>query len=914
MTIEPGSRLAHYEIVSLLGRGGMGEVWRAKDTKLGREVAIKVLPTEFTKDSERLARFEREARVLASLHHSNIALIHGIEESDGTKFLIMQLAEGEDLSERLRRGPIPVDEALPIARQIAEALDVAHERGVIHRDLKPANVKVDAEGHVTILDFGLAKAMDVDEGDSDISNSPTMLRAATHSGVILGTAAYMSPEQARGKKVDRRADIFAFGVVLWEMLTGRRLFLGETVSDTLAAVLTKDADLEALPAETPMSIRRLVARCLDRNPKRRLRDIGEAVIVLEGAIAGEGDAEAPTQIIIPSKRRSEVIAWAVAAVAVIALATVLVFRPRVEPATPIDLAVRTEPIPGGRMPSSRQGISFAISPDGQTLVFMGQPGHSDEGAATTGGGRGGLWLRKLGDLAVTPIAGTDGARSPFFSPDGEWIGYFSSDALMKVAVAGGSPMTLCKLTGADARGAAWGNDGVIVFARDFEGGLFRVSADGGELQGVTTLDATANERSHRWPQFLPDGHSVLFMAQIRGHRYDESVFKVVDLENGEVRSVGRGGAFPRYVRSGHLAWLRENTLFTASFDLGKMQITGSPRPTVENVMSSVEREAGDDGSAQFDVSTTGVLVYRNAEGTTRSRRLVILDSSGKVIARGSRKDEYRDVALSPDGSQVATVSGDGDVWIWDSARDTMSRFTFEGEASSPLWSPDGRSIVYSTVRGGKTVLAIRSADGSGDPRDLLQTTQALGATSWSPDGKTLIASRFEKSFDVIAIPLTDGKAGEPVVILGTPAAELMGSISPDGRWLAYMSNESGSAQSFVRPLAGSGGRWQVSEGAGISPHWIRGGREIVYWSGPARQYFGVDVDPSSGTPKFGRAHGLFAGMEADVARAGGWDAASNADRFVFAIPDDDATEQTSSVVIVTDWFDRLKKLEPAKAR
>jgi Tol biopolymer transport system component len=916
MQLEPGTSLAHYEVVAPLGAGGMGEVYRARDTKLGRDVAIKILPEEFTRDTERLGRFEREARVLASLHHPNIASIHGIEESGGRKFLVMQLAEGEDLTGRLTRGAIPVDEALPIAREIAAALDVAHERGVIHRDLKPANIRVGGEGHVTILDFGLAKAMDIEEGDSDLSNSPTMVRAATHAGVILGTAAYMSPEQARGKKVDKRADIWAFGVVLWEMLTGRRLFLGETVSDTLAAVLTKEADLSALPAETPASIRKLVARCLERDPRRRLRDIGEATIAIDDAIAGVGAAGGEAKAVKSSRGASAKIAWTVAAVAVIVLVAALLLRPGEEPVTPVGLSVLTQPVPGGVM-SSRRGPAIAISPDGRAMVFVAREARSgSEGdGPADGASERMLWLRRTGDLAATPVPGTEGALAPFFSPDSRWIGFFSPRALMKVAVEGGSPLTLCETDGSTARGGTWGRNGVIVFAPDWESGLVKVSEDGGEPQPVTTLDDTANERSHRWPQFLPDGRSVLYMAQIRGRSYGESHIKIVDLESGNVKSIMEGGSFPRYISSGHLAWVKGHTLLVAAFDLGKMEVAGSPRPAVENVMSSVENEANDDGTAQYDFSETGVLVYRTGGDTARNATLALLDGSGKVVARGSRKEQFRELSLSPNGTQVAAVQSEGDVWIWDSTRDTMSRLTFEGQTYSPVWTPDGRSIVYTSLDNGKPTLRVASADGSGEPQDLIEgTTQQVWASSWSPDGRTLIAGRFEKTFDMIAIPMTDGQAGEPVVVVGTPAAELSGKISPDGRWLAYTSDESGQMQVFVRSMTGSGGRWQVSEGNGWNPHWIRDGNEIVYRNQETRQYYGVAVDTSTGAPKFARSRRLFESAEIDPPSLGGWDAGPTVDRFAFVIREQEAVEEVSSVVIVTDWFERLNKLVPGTAR
>jgi len=921
-----GTKLGPYEITAKLGEGGMGEVWRATDARLKREVAIKVLPAAFVEDRERLARFEREAQLLAQLNHPNIAHIYGMEASGESHALVMELVEGPTLAERLEQGALPVDESLSFARQIAEALEEAHEKGIVHRDLKPHNIKASREGKVKVLDFGLAKAMDPagagsgTSTPSQLAQSPTLTLGATVQGVILGTAAYMAPEQARGVGVDKRADIWAFGVVLFEMLTGRRLFEGELVTDVLANVLKGEIDFGLLPAETPPALRRLLRRCLERHPRRRLRDIGEATIALEEAAAGEEPGERPADPAVSAKRAPARLAWGVAAVAVLALASVLLLGRDEKPALRVGLAVRTQPIPNASM-RNRRGPTIAISPDGQTLAFVAREKASGEEKAgrSAGAARGDLWLRRAGDLVATPIAGTEGARAPFFSPDGEWIGFFAPKALMKVAVSGGSPMTLCELVGGDTRGGTWGSGGLIVFAPEWESGLVKVSADGGEPQPVTELDRASGERSHRWPQFLPDGRSVLYMAQIRGKRYDESLVQVVDIASGKAKRIAEGGAYPRYLPSGNLAWTKGNNLLVAAFDLARLEVVGSPRPAVEKVMSSVEREAGDDGSVQMAFSATGVLVYRTEESESAGSHLALVDRSGKVVARGSRNDTYSGVSLSPDGTRVAAVGSDGEVWVWDSSRDTTSRLTFEGQTNSPVWLPDGGSIVYVTTESGKRTLKIRSADGSGTPRDLTQFAQQVGPTSWSPDAHTLFATRVERSFDVIAIPVSGGEAGEPVDVVATPAFELWAKVSPDGRWLAYMSNESGEMQVFVRDLSEPGGRWQVSEGAGFNGNWTRGGREIVYRDSSSdrassRQFFAVDVDTTAGAPKFGRSRPLLENAELDLDRVTGWDAGTTIDRFAFVVLDDEAVEESSSVVIVTDWFERLKSLEPGKAR
>jgi len=909
-----GTKLGPYEITAKLGEGGMGEVWRATDGKLKREVAIKVLPAAFVEDRERLARFEREAQLLAQLNHPNIAHIYGMEASGESHALVMELVEGPTLAERLEQGALPIDESLSFARQIAEALEEAHEKGIIHRDLKPQNVKASREAKIKVLDFGLAKAMDPagsgTSTPSQLAHSPTLTLGATVQGVILGTAAYMAPEQARGVGVDKRVDIWAFGVVLFEMLTGRRLFEGELVTDVLANVLKSEIDFGALPAETPRALRQLLRRCLERHPRKRLHDIADARIVLDEILAGESEALPEDRVAAPPVAAwKRALPWGVAAVAVAALASVLLLRPGERPVSRVDLAVRTLPIPNASM-RSRGGPALAISPDGQTLVFVASEPDSP----------GALWLRRAGDLVATRIAGTEGARTPFFSPDGEWIAFFAERALRKVAVAGGSPLTLCEVVASDTRGGTWGRDGLIVFAPEWESGLFKVSADGGEPQPVTTLDMAAGERSHRWPQFLPDGRAVLYMAQIRGSRYDESLIQVVDLASGSVKRVAAAGAFARYLPSGHLAWVKGNTLLVAAFDLDKMEVVGSPRPAVENVMSAVENEARDDGSAQYAFSAGGLLVYRTETRSSEGSRLVLADRTGRLLARGSRKDRYgAGIALSPDGTRVAAVAGDGELWVWDSIRDTMSRLTFEGQVNSALWLPDGRSIVYTTTASGRSALRIRNADGSGAPRDLGEFAQLIGPTSWSPDGRTLYASRFEKTFDVVAIPVENLQAGDPVTLMGSRAAELAAKVSPDGRWLAYMSDEGGQMQVFVRELAESGGRWQVSEGPGFNGQWTLKGKEIVYRNRAgsefsSRQFFAVDVDTATGTPRFGRSRPLLEKAEVELDRVRGWDAGTTVDRFAFILDDEEAVEQDSSVVLVTDWFERLEKLAPATAR
>jgi serine/threonine-protein kinase len=598
-----GKKISHYSVTAKLGEGGMGEVYRATDTKLGRDVALKVLPEAFASDAERMARFEREAQVLASLNHPNIASIYGLEEADGIRCLVLELVEGPTLAERIEKGPLPLEEALPLARQISEALEAAHERGVIHRDLKPANVKVTPEGTVKVLDFGLAKAFQGEETEEDVAKSPTMTAMATQAGIILGTAAYMSPEQAKGKPVDKRADIWAFGIVLFETLTGKQVFKGETVSETLAAVMMKDIGWGLLPADTPPPIHRLLRRCLDKDPKRRLRDIGEARVALEGYLAdpststvvlepGDIAATAATAASQPAWLRW--LPWAAAGVLGFGLLFSLwglwhATRPIIRPAIrlPVEMTAEEQIAVGSGIPGGAT-TNFAVSADGTRIAYVLESGGSRQ-----------LYVRSLDQTEGTALSGTEGAYGPFFSPDGEWVAFFANNTLKKVSVSGGAPLTLCDAR--NAKGGSWGPDDTIVFAPHVTVGLSRVPAAGGPPEAIT--EKAQGVRSHRWPQFLPGGRAVLFIVQPSGSSYDDSNIEVLNLEIGERKVIHQGGSYPRYLPSGHLVYAREGTLFGAPFDLDHLEMKGSPVPLLEGLMQ------GPSGDAHYAFSDTGTLLY-----------------------------------------------------------------------------------------------------------------------------------------------------------------------------------------------------------------------------------------------------------------------------------------------------------------
>ena len=834
MSLAPGTRIGPYEVAGPRGAGGMGEVYRATDTKLKRQVAIKILPPSLAADADRLARFQREAEVLASLNHPHIAAIYGLEESApssglgqaGIAALVMELVEGEDLSQRIARGAIPIDEALPIARQIAEALEAAHEQGIIHRDLKPANIKVRADGTVKVLDFGLAKALDPAAASRpEAMNSPTITSPAmTQAGMILGTAAYMAPEQAKGKPVDKRADIWAFGVVLYEMLTGQRLFSAETIPETLAHVMTREVDLDTLPPATPRHIRTLLAQCLVKDPKQRLRDMGDARLVLSGA--HESEPVSATGIIAASPRRAwpfAALGVAVAVIAAMALPTLRHLRetpPPMPPETRLDIVT----------PSTGQPVSFALSPDGRQIVFV-----------ASGDGPSRLWLRPLATTSAQPLAGTEGAILPFWSPDSRSIGFFSATALKRLDLAGGAPQTLATVT--NGYGGTWHTDDVILFAPNLTTTpLMRVAATGGTATAVTAPGAL---QGHVAPQFLPDGRFLFFA---RGATDDTGIY-LSALDGGtptRLVTSGSGGVYLPYqgVASGAsatgdggwLLWLRPGTqtLVAQRLDLATATLVGEPVTLAEGVGSDSGRSA----HMAVSVAATGLLAYRSGEGSLR--QLVWVDRSGTARgAVGPRDSTLSNPSVSSEGGRVAvsrTLQGNEDIWLFDGLRE--SRFTFAAESERyPVWSGDGARITFSP-----TQLAVRSlyqkrSNGAGDAEPVVASDQTTLATSWSKDGRFLLFNSVDPqtNVDMWVVPTTGVRA--PAVFLKTPFREGYGMFSPDGRWVAYQSNESGRPEIYVRAfITPSGeasanqaaGQWQVSTGGGIHPVWRHDGKELYY--------------------------------------------------------------------------------------
>ncbi len=893
-----GTTLAHYRITAELGAGGMGEVYRATDTRLGREVAIKTLPAAFVEDAERLARLEREAKVLAQLVHPHIASIFGLEEADGVRGLVMEFVQGEGLDERIARGPLPLDEALSVAMQIAEALEAAHEKGIVHRDLKPANVKVTAEGAVKVLDFGLAKAWADDAEGGELALSPTITARHTRAGVILGTAAYMSPEQARGKPVDKRADIWAFGVVLFEMLSGRRMFEGEMITDVLANVLKQETDWSVLPSSTPPGLRRLLGRCLERQPSERMRDIGDVRWELAEIARGGGElpgtsegAQGPS-----TARRRRPLPWiggAALGVAVAAGVGLTLLRPRPVPQRPVRSYLVA---PEKATFDFRASVGGPVlSPDGSKLVF----------AARDANGVSSLWIRPLDSLSAQPLRGTENAYFPFWSPDGRWVGFFITGKLCKIDTTGGPPETLCDAP--NGRGGAWSRDGVIVFAPDVFGGLARVSAAGGTPVPLSEAKPSQEGFSERWPAFLADGRRFIYWAG-------------GPLNSGEVKTDGiylgsLDGAAPRllfpsdsnalYAPPGYLLYLRAQTLMVQPFDAGSGDITGDAFPIAEDIANPQNYRLGD-----FSVSEDGTLVYQTGE--TGLAQLVRLDTAGRqvgTIAEPAAIDGFR---LSPDGKFVAEQVSDArsknvDLWVVDLARGVRTRFTFEpGLEISPVWSPDGKRIAYTANPQGHMDIYVKNADGSGQAEPLVSSEVTMYADDWSPDGHTLSMTVIDPRGNTITDIWTVSLKGDhtPKPFLATQFVEGNSTFSPDGKWLAYQSDESGRSEVYLTPFPGPGGKWQISQGGGAEPTFRRDGGALLYRA-PDGSLFETSVAMRGSAVEVGTPRQLFAAPSmtgSGTART--YALSQRGDHYLFLRPIENVE---TPLTLVTHWTAALKR-------
>ena len=880
MALASGTHVGPYEITGAIGAGGMGEVYRAHDPKLGRDVAIKVLPEAFARDADRMARFQREAKVLASLSHPNIATIYGLEDSGSTRALVMELVEGPTLTERIKAGPIPVDEAVRIAKQIADALEYAHERGIIHRDLKPANVKVTNDDAVKVLDFGLAKALGNDPSSIDISTSPTISRMATQPGVLLGTAAYMSPEQAKAKPVDRRADIWSFGCVLYEMLTGKMAFSGETVTDTLAAVVMKDPDWSQLPPKTPMRVRVLLQRCLQRDVRQRLQAMGDARISLEEVLSGVPEGT-PSPAVGPlAKQWRWWLALGIAGALILAAAASLAtWKLMPSPAKPVMRFAISLP-PGQRL-AGLDRPALALSADGRQLTYV---------ATTQGSSVQQIYLRAMDSAETRAIPGTEGAMDPFFSPDGQWIGFFADGKLKKISVSGGVAQVLSDAS--LAIGGSWGSENTIVFGEQSEP-LQQVSDGGGALQPLTRLEK--DEVAHIWPEFLPDGKAVLFTNAPSGG------IAVLTLKTGERRNLIQGASSPRYAPSGHLVYLQGATLMAVPFDPERLEVKG----TAVQVVQGVRRSSIPVAAAQYSLSATGSLVYVSGSARALQSKLVWVSRNGAEQPLDAPLRDYGYPRLSPDGRRAA-VNSDNQVWLYDLARDTLSRFTFEGINNLPVWTPDGKRIAFMSTKEGRGNIFWQMADGSGGLERLTTSQQNNAPVSFSPDGQILAFQvNNPTGIDISVLRLSDRKM-QP--FLQTPAYKGAPQFSPDGHWLAYVSDESGRYEIYVQPYPGPGGKRQISTESGTEPVWNRNGRELFYRNGDKMMAVAVTTKASfsAGKPKE-----LFEGR---YARLGGtfpfYDVSPDGQRFLMLKPVEQEQVDPTQINVVLNWTEELKRLVP----
>jgi len=888
MALSPGDRLSHYEIVGPLGKGGMGEVYRGRDTRLNRDVAIKVSDRKFSE------RFDREARVIASLNHPNICTLYDV----GPDYLVMELVEGPTLAERIKERAIPLDEALAICRQMADALDYAHEKGVVHRDLKPGNIKIKPGGMVKVLDFGLAKVAPAASAASQPSDlSPTLTMGMTQAGMILGTAGYMPPEQARGEDVDKRADVWSFGVVLYEMLTGKRLFQGRTVADTLAAVIERQPDFNAVPVQ----VRRLLHMCLEKDPQKRLRHIGDVMALLD-----EAPASAPPTAAAPARGRWLWPAVGIAAVAVIAVAAA-VWAPWRGSSDVRPIRFEIQPTENIKFIT---GGNPAVSPDGRWVAFQ----------ATGSDGVARQYIRALDSVEVRPLPGTEstGTNLPppvFWSYDSRSVAYaiagpLSPGVLKKLDINGGPPQTLGDVPSV-APGGAWNRDDVILVGTN-NSGIQRTTAAGGLITPMTVLDVTRHENAHRFPQFLPDGrHFIYFRAatdpqyfgvyvgDIEAKPEEQSLKPLLLTDRNAVYSKSADGP-------GKLLFLRDTTLFAQTFDPKTLVLSGDPVPVADQVGSFPLANAG-----LFSVSETGVLAYRVGAGGTLNQ-LTWFDPEGKATGVIGDKGTFGSPSLSPDQTRIAVPqfdiqTGNSNIWVLDVARGTNTRLTFsKGRDFNPVWSPDGRTIIFSSNRGGHSDLYEKPADGSGEERLLLKSEEDKTPTSWSRDGRYLLYTNVDPKSgeDIWVLPLQGDR--KPISFLRTEFRESSARFSPDGRWIAYQSNESGMNEIYVRPFSpnasgdsvSGGGKWLVSKSGGEDPHWRADGKELFY----IYQLQQMAVDVSGGAAfQAGVPRRLFPAPPT-VAPP---DVSADGKRFLFSAPEGSNT--STPFVVVLNWQALLKK-------
>ena len=895
-----GRQLSSYRLISELGKGGMGEVYKANDQKLGRDVAIKVLPEEFAKDADRVARFQREAKLLASLNHPNIATIHGLEESNGTHFLVLELVEGDTLADRIKGGRIPVEEFLKLALQIAEALEAAHERGVIHRDLKPANIKITPEGKVKVLDFGLAKALAGDQEEMILSDSPSLRVAATQKGVILGTTAYMSPEQAKAKNVDKRTDIWAFGCVLYEMLTGQAAFSGTDVTDTLAAVIRSEPEWKSLPANLHWRLREVLERCLEKEAKDRYSGISDARVDIQKALADpSGLFVQPGTIAEPRMKLRTNLPW-IAAIILVAIITGIAFW-LLWPAPPQPRMTRFEVELAGMGPALIGSV--ALSPDGSRFVYpaCGQ-----------------LYMHVLDQMEPTPIPGTEKGSQPFFSPDGESIGFSTPTQLKSVSLTGVPPVVLADMGGSSGTGRAlvgvWDSENRIFFGQRGTYGLSQIPAAGGTPEPFAEL---GDHVDMDFPDVLPGGKWIIFTDNVASGNWSNANIVAQSIETGERKVVLEGGHFARYAPTGHLVYAQNGNLLAIGFDAKRVEVTGKAVQLIQGVTTNELL-----GHAQFAIAANGTLAYIPGTASGASvfqRTLVWVNREGKEEPLGAPPNPYHHPKISPDGARVAlTVAEENfDIKIWDTLRKTLMRLTFdEANDSFPLWTPDGERIVFASTREGTlTSLYWKEADGTGATEKLFSMEdRALLPWCWSSDGKTLIMLETDwgTTWNIGMLSMEGDRERKPLLV--EEPIDINPKISPDGRYMAYASMESDREEIYIRPVPDvDEGKWQVSTDGGMNPLWSPDGKELFYLT-EENAVMAVEVETQP-TLILGTPEELFRGLFVSGYGAGhAWDIHPDGDRFLMlkqaGAPLLTEAAPRPKIIIVQNWFEELKQRVP----
>jgi len=896
MALARGVRLGPYEVTDLIGVGGMGEVWRAVDTSLGRPVAIKVLPDTLAHDPERLARFEREARTLGALNHPNLATVYGLVNVDGLRAIVMELVDGQTLADRVATGPIPYEEALPLAKQVAEALEAAHEQAIVHRDLKPSNVMVRPEGTVKVLDFGLAKALDPAEPSANVSQSPTITSpAVTKAGVVLGTAAYMAPEQAKGRTADRRADIWAFGATVFEMITGTRAFHGEDVPETLAAILTKEPDWPKLPAPAS-ALRPLLQRCLKKDPKQRLQAIGDARIQVDELMSGSREL-APAPPVQPHSLLRRAAPAALAAVAASALTgALLMWGGPARSVRSAPAVSRFEIVPPAGETDFVRAV--AISPDGRHIVSADPPRP--------------LAVRPMDGLDIRRLSGTEGANQPFFSADSRWIGFFQNGSLRRVPTSGGAPITICQ-TGA-IRGATWSDDGSIAFAT-LSGELVRIPAGSCEPTGLVRFDPAAGQSRQWFPSLLPGGRGILF-TKMPPNRAESAQVAVLDSKTGQQKTL-IGGSQAEYVETGHLVYAAANTLRAVRFDLERLEVLGEPVTVVDELATAAN------GAAQYGFSRTGTLVY--AVPRPQARSLVWVDRKGQESPIPVPVRAYIEPRLSPDDTRLAVAVADQehDIWMWDLKRGgALARFTSDPSPDGhPIWTADGQRIVFASLRSGAYNLYAQAADGTGSVERLTAGPHRHIPGFVLPDRTGIIGTEIAMQGDIVwfkrpaSPPALDASPGSSLwrvePLINTSLIEFSPDVSPDRRFIAYQSQEAGRSEVLVRPLPKvDDGRWQVSIDGGSRPRWARNGRELFYLD-EANRLTAVQVQTSGRAFVHGSPRTVLATAYAGpFENAHPYDVTADGRRFVMIKEDATAAAARRGLTVVLNWFEELKTKVP----